>query len=445
MVPPPPSPPATLFWQTGAAGDPWWERRPKLRGVNVGGWLVLAPWINTALFRAHPPAAAAGGGVPAADAADSEFALCRRLGAVAAAAVLGAHRRDWLGAADFRAMAAAGLNAVRLPVGYWGVLPPRARGGPRRRPTAAVDPYVGPVWAHLDAALGWAAAARLGVLLDLHAHPGGQSGEAHSGRARGRAWTAEDWDVETALDAVTALAGRYGGAASADGSSSTATPPALLGLSVVNEPDEAIPPDVLLAFYRRAYAAARAGGLRAETVAFVVDGNPFRPDRLAAGGYVARATGLRGDNLVLDVHAYQCFGEGWAAASVADILRTWARAADGSGGSGAGERVAELAAAGRTHDRWVVVGEWSLRLPWAGAGVAAELASARAPAAAAAAAARAFGEAQVRGMAAAGVEGWFFWTWKVDACAAEPWWDFRECLRRGWLDPAWWGPDAGVG
>lgn len=39
---------------------------------------------------------------------------------------------------------------------------------------------------------------------------------------------------------------------------------------------------------------------------------------------------------------------------------------------------------------------------------------------------------------------WFFWTWKVDATdgrgeAAEPFWDLRECVRRGWLDPLWWG------
>lgn len=37
----------------------------------------------------------------------------------------------------------------------------------------------------------------------------------------------------------------------------------------------------------------------------------------------ARATDLRGDNLLLDVHSYQWFGGGWAAASVADISRTW--------------------------------------------------------------------------------------------------------------------------
>lgn len=63
-----------------------------------------------------------------------ECALCRRLGAAATAAVLGAHRRDWLRAADVQAMAAAALNAARVPVGYWGV--------PLRRPAAA-DPHVG--------------------------------------------------------------------------------------------------------------------------------------------------------------------------------------------------------------------------------------------------------------------------------------------------------------
>lgn len=147
-------------------------------------------------------------------------------------------------------------------MGYWGVLPPLVRGGARGRPVAAVDSYVEPVEAHLNAALGRAAATRLGVLLDLQAHPGGPSGEAHTVRGRGRAWTADDWDVQRALVAVAALAGRYGGATAADGSSSTPTPPALLGLSVVKEPNGAIPSDVPLAFYRCAYAAMRAGRQR---------------------------------------------------------------------------------------------------------------------------------------------------------------------------------------
>jgi len=132
------------------------------------------------------------------------------------------------------------------------------------------------------------------------------------GHARGGRWHVDDWDVDGALDAVAALAGRYGSAAGGcgGGGGGGEAPPALLGLSVANEPDERIPPDVLLAFYRRVYAAVRAGGLRVETVAFVVDGNPSLADRLVAGGAVDRATRLRGDHLLVDVHSYQCFGGG---------------------------------------------------------------------------------------------------------------------------------------
>jgi len=282
--------------------------------------------------------------------------------------------------------------------------------------------------------------------------PGGaKRGSAHGARAGGGGWHVDDWDIDGALDAVAGLAGCYGSAAGAcgGGGGGGETPPALLGLSVANEPDERIPPDVFLAFYRRAYAAVRAGGLRVETVAFVVDGNPFRADRLVAGGAIDRATRLRKDHLLVDVHSYQYFGGGWTTASVAEILRTWAPGGGGGGGGGGdgggppGERVAELAAAGTTLQKWILVGEWSLRLPWAGTGAAAELAAAGP--AATGPALRAFGRAQVVGMDAAGVEGRCFWTWQVNTTAGEPWWDFCECVRRGWLDPAWWAGGQGGG
>jgi len=64
---------------------------------------------------------------------------------------------------------------------------------------------------------------------------------------------------------------------------------------------------------------------------------------------------LLGDNLLVGVHSYQCFGGSWAAAWVADIRLTWAPGGGGCGGGGGGggggppgERVAELAAAGTT-------------------------------------------------------------------------------------------------
>jgi glucan 1,3-beta-glucosidase len=53
-------------------------------------------------------------------------------------------------------MAGAGLNHVRIPIGYWSVIP---RDG---------DPYVQGAYEKLGQALDWAQAAGLKVMIDLH-------------------------------------------------------------------------------------------------------------------------------------------------------------------------------------------------------------------------------------------------------------------------------------
>jgi len=53
-------------------------------------------------------------------------------------------------------MAGAGLNHVRIPIGYWSVLP---RDG---------DPYVQGAYERLGRALDWAQGAGLKVMIDLH-------------------------------------------------------------------------------------------------------------------------------------------------------------------------------------------------------------------------------------------------------------------------------------
>lgn len=57
---------------------------------------------------------------------------------------------------DFNAIAAAGMNHVRIPIGYWSVAP------------IAGDPYVQGAYAVLGNALNWAQAAGLKVMIDLH-------------------------------------------------------------------------------------------------------------------------------------------------------------------------------------------------------------------------------------------------------------------------------------
>ena len=82
------------------------------------------------------------------------------------------HHETWITEQDFAWLAGHGVQLVRLPVGHW-VL-------------ADDPPYLGAPEL-LDAAMEWAAAYGLKVLLDLHAVSGSQNGQDHSGRVGPRA------------------------------------------------------------------------------------------------------------------------------------------------------------------------------------------------------------------------------------------------------------------
>src|SRR5579862_2118100 len=77
----------------------------KMRGVNLGGWLVLEKWIAPSVYA----------GVDAED----EYTLCQTLGKAKASARLKQHRETWITDDDFKWLAARGIGAVRVPVGYW--------------------------------------------------------------------------------------------------------------------------------------------------------------------------------------------------------------------------------------------------------------------------------------------------------------------------------------
>ena len=85
-----------------------------------------------------------------------------------------AHRDSWVTEHDFVTMAGAGVNAVRLPVGYW-VLADTAE---------AAAPFVEGGLQYVDKAMEWGAAHGIGVLIDMHAAPGSQNGFDHSAPAQ---------------------------------------------------------------------------------------------------------------------------------------------------------------------------------------------------------------------------------------------------------------------
>src|SRR5215472_9258557 len=82
----------------------------KLRGVNLGAWLVLEKWMTPDTF----------GGSDAED----EYTLCLGLGDKAKGR-LDQHRDTFITASDFHWIKQSGLNAIRLPVGYWALEAPK--------------------------------------------------------------------------------------------------------------------------------------------------------------------------------------------------------------------------------------------------------------------------------------------------------------------------------
>ena len=132
-----------------------------IRGVNVGGWLSIEPFITPSLFNSFA----------ASDRVVDEYTLTQTLGLGPAKALLEAHYATFVNEQTFRDIADAGMDHVRIPFGYWAVT------------TYDGDPYVARVsWRYLLRGIEWCRKHGLRVKLDLHAAPGSQNGWNHSGR-----------------------------------------------------------------------------------------------------------------------------------------------------------------------------------------------------------------------------------------------------------------------
>lgn len=101
-----------------------------------------------------------------------------------ATAALQTHWNTWITESDFKAIAAAGLNHVRLPIGYWAF-----EVGPG-------EPYIQGQLSYLQKAITWADNYGLKVIFDLHGAPGSQNGFDNSGeRMNFPMWHSNDTNV----------------------------------------------------------------------------------------------------------------------------------------------------------------------------------------------------------------------------------------------------------
>lgn len=336
------------------------------RGVNLGGWLLLEPGTAKNLFSRHPDAYGCE--------ARCEWGLMQILQQKGMADEIDQHRRTYITKADFQKIKRCGLNAVRLPFGYWTVTGPMEE-----------DPYHGPALEFIDLAVQWAAECDLQIVLDLHAAPGGESGEAPCGRLQGNGWKWSNWQFDMSLKALEVIAKRYCDCRH------------VTGIEVCNEPSRTVPTQTLCKFYSQAVDTIRSSGMHENQVAIVL---PIfqRPKENFAKMWNA-FTGGKHQNIAFDFHYYHCFGSQWDGKSLAQQLRAVEKHAS---------TLRKLPA---------VVGEWSLALGRA----------ARAGSVVGAEARKLFAKVQLEIYSNAS-HGWFFWNWN-DSHSTE--WNFQECFQEG--------------
>ena len=133
----------------------------KIRGVNLGGWLVLEPWITPSLFQQFE-------NKPFELKAIDETTFQSKLGYQEAQRQLELHWANWVTEEDFRKLSKWGVNLVRIPFGFWVF-------GDFADMVASIH--------HLDRGVELAAKYNIQVLLDLHTVPGSQNGFDNSGTA----------------------------------------------------------------------------------------------------------------------------------------------------------------------------------------------------------------------------------------------------------------------
>ncbi|KAF9045268.1 glycoside hydrolase family 5 protein [Panaeolus papilionaceus] len=264
------TPPLSQKWRWGV---------DRANGVNLGGLFVIEPFITPHFFQQYPGT-------------KDEFTLSEAMAADTANGGLDQlerHYDTFITEYDIAQIAGAGLNFIRIPLGFW-----------------AIETYDGEnylertSWKYFLRVLGWARKYGLRVFLDIHAFPGSQNGLNHSGR----------------LGSVNFLAGNMG-IANAERAlyylriftqfiSQPEYKDLILILGIVNEPGvDTIGMESITSFNLKAHDMIRSiTGYGDGNGPYIAIGDGFRP--LADwGGHLAGA-----DRMILDKHPYFAFEDG---------------------------------------------------------------------------------------------------------------------------------------
>lgn len=268
----------------------WDYQNDLIQGVNIGGWLVVEPFIVPAMFEPfNDDIDSPNGSYKAID----EWTLSEQLGTNLSAAMR-EHYDTFITEEDFAQIAGAGLNWVRIPIGWWAI------------ETWAGEPFLAGVsWEYFLKAIGWARKYGLRINLDFHAVPGSQNGYNHSGKQgsinmlNGVMGLA---NAQRTLDYIRTLT---------EFISQDQYKDVVPMFTILNEPYAAtIGVDTLRHFYSQVYAEIRnITGTGTGNGPFITfhDGFVTMGSNVSSGGWLGFDPGM--DRVALDSHNYLCFTE----------------------------------------------------------------------------------------------------------------------------------------
>ncbi|OWB63271.1 hydrolase activity, acting on glycosyl bonds protein [[Candida] boidinii] len=185
----------------------------KIQGVNLGGWLLLEPYITPNLFwnaTDDPSNRDNEDEVPI-----DEYHYCEKLGKEEAEKRLQEHWSTWIVEEDIKNISDWGLNMLRIPIGYWHFA------------QLDDDPYVSGGEEYLDKAIEWARNYNLTVWIDLHGAPGSQNGFDNSGLRDHIGWLNSTTNVQLTYDILYYIMDKYGHEDYYD---------VICGIEILNEP-----------------------------------------------------------------------------------------------------------------------------------------------------------------------------------------------------------------
>lgn len=278
----------------------------QIRGVNLGGWMVLEPWITPSLFYQFL-------GKDKHRTAMDTYTFCQVLGPDEGNRQLRHHWDMWVTEEYISELAQLNINSIRLPLGDWMFTP--------------YGPYIGCTNGSLekvDWLLQIADKYNLKVLLDLHGVIGSQNGFDNSGQTTQVSWTSgentdyigaatfQHWSTRNAqwighfnfssleydyinqehidmtLKVISKMVERY------------QIFPSVLGLEPLNEPWEYTPISILKRFYWEGYKLIKNNTLTKDWIYIMHDS--FRFDINIWGGFMSNCP-----DIALDTHIYQAW------------------------------------------------------------------------------------------------------------------------------------------